>query len=251
MFCPKCRTEYREGFSRCDDCDVDLIAELAPITQPEPKPISYVEIARFRDPALALLASGGLEADGIASRLHDNHVITLNWKYSYVVGGVKLWVAKEDAEDALTLLQSDGSAALTDGVGFPAAAEDRCPHCGGTDAVAVHATYQPAAYLLLLATLAPLPSIARWAIAWTIAFATACAGFTILFAVSATLRGLVLACRDCSQPWPRRALVSEADCGPPKTDSARTFLARWRFWLLWLLMALAAVAMLRSYVRHP
>lgn len=28
MFCPVCRAEYRPGFTRCTDCDVDLVAEL-------------------------------------------------------------------------------------------------------------------------------------------------------------------------------------------------------------------------------
>jgi hypothetical protein len=28
MFCPECRAEYRPGFSRCADCDVDLVQEL-------------------------------------------------------------------------------------------------------------------------------------------------------------------------------------------------------------------------------
>jgi hypothetical protein len=30
MFCPKCRGEYREGFTRCAECDVPLTAELPP-----------------------------------------------------------------------------------------------------------------------------------------------------------------------------------------------------------------------------
>ena len=28
MFCPVCKVEYRSGFSRCTDCDVDLVQEL-------------------------------------------------------------------------------------------------------------------------------------------------------------------------------------------------------------------------------
>jgi len=28
MFCPKCKAEYREGFTHCSDCDVDLVASL-------------------------------------------------------------------------------------------------------------------------------------------------------------------------------------------------------------------------------
>jgi hypothetical protein len=28
MFCPRCKAEYRKGFTRCSDCDVDLVWEL-------------------------------------------------------------------------------------------------------------------------------------------------------------------------------------------------------------------------------
>ena len=27
-FCPKCKYEYREGFTLCPDCDVELVPEL-------------------------------------------------------------------------------------------------------------------------------------------------------------------------------------------------------------------------------
>jgi hypothetical protein len=30
MFCPRCKTEYRPGFTRCSDCDVDLMEALSP-----------------------------------------------------------------------------------------------------------------------------------------------------------------------------------------------------------------------------
>lgn len=35
MFCPECKAEYRAGFTRCADCDVDLVANL-----PEAKPVN-------------------------------------------------------------------------------------------------------------------------------------------------------------------------------------------------------------------
>jgi hypothetical protein len=36
MFCPQCKAEYRPGFSRCSDCEVDLVNELPPQTsQPD------------------------------------------------------------------------------------------------------------------------------------------------------------------------------------------------------------------------
>lgn len=28
MFCPKCKCEYRAGFTHCSDCDVDLVQQL-------------------------------------------------------------------------------------------------------------------------------------------------------------------------------------------------------------------------------
>jgi hypothetical protein len=28
MFCPECRAEYRPGFTRCSDCDVELVHEI-------------------------------------------------------------------------------------------------------------------------------------------------------------------------------------------------------------------------------
>src|SRR6185295_19187951 len=30
MYCPQCRSEYRQGFTRCSDCDVELVWELPP-----------------------------------------------------------------------------------------------------------------------------------------------------------------------------------------------------------------------------
>jgi hypothetical protein len=29
VICPECETEYREGFTRCSDCDIALVAALA------------------------------------------------------------------------------------------------------------------------------------------------------------------------------------------------------------------------------
>jgi hypothetical protein len=34
MFCPRCKCEYREGFTICADCDVALVAELSVESSP-------------------------------------------------------------------------------------------------------------------------------------------------------------------------------------------------------------------------
>ena len=35
MICPQCETEYRDGITRCADCDVALVNELAPAAYDE------------------------------------------------------------------------------------------------------------------------------------------------------------------------------------------------------------------------
>lgn len=35
MFCPVCQSEYREGFTECTDCRVELVDTLLPQPQPE------------------------------------------------------------------------------------------------------------------------------------------------------------------------------------------------------------------------
>jgi hypothetical protein len=47
MFCPKCRCEYRPGFTRCADCDVPLVEELPSLPPPEPdRPLQKWELDR-------------------------------------------------------------------------------------------------------------------------------------------------------------------------------------------------------------
>jgi hypothetical protein len=36
MFCPNCRAEYRPGFARCSDCDVELVENLPPPNTQDP-----------------------------------------------------------------------------------------------------------------------------------------------------------------------------------------------------------------------
>ena len=41
MFCPKCKSEYREGFYKCADCGADLVDQLP--SEPEDE-VSYVDL---------------------------------------------------------------------------------------------------------------------------------------------------------------------------------------------------------------
>ncbi len=66
MFCPRCRTEYRQGFTRCSDCDIDLVSTLPPDPpEPEDNHFNLVELySPTTEPEMALIKSI-LEEDNI------------------------------------------------------------------------------------------------------------------------------------------------------------------------------------------
>lgn len=50
MFCPECGLEFEEGSTRCDDCEVDLVAD--PPEEEESEPVEFqrlVEVADITD----------------------------------------------------------------------------------------------------------------------------------------------------------------------------------------------------------
>ncbi len=54
MYCPICRAEYREGFTECTDCDVDLVDKLAPL----PEIPGFVKLATiFSEGDIAVIKS--------------------------------------------------------------------------------------------------------------------------------------------------------------------------------------------------
>ena len=60
MFCPKCGSEYRPGFDRCNDCDTDLVEAL-----PESKPVRLAVIFETSDASLIPVVESLLRAAGI------------------------------------------------------------------------------------------------------------------------------------------------------------------------------------------
>jgi hypothetical protein len=70
MFCPVCRAEYRRGFTRCADCDADLVASLSEVrgtTAPgsESNDESAVVLWAGVDPRMSDLISKALTDSGI------------------------------------------------------------------------------------------------------------------------------------------------------------------------------------------
>jgi membrane protease YdiL (CAAX protease family) len=64
MFCPNCGSEYRPGFSRCVDCEVDLVDEIPPPSEPE-EPITLATVYATGDRALLARATALLDDAGI------------------------------------------------------------------------------------------------------------------------------------------------------------------------------------------
>jgi len=105
MFCPQCKAEYRAGFTKCSDCDVDLVKEL-PV---DPQPISetdhpqLVVVRTYTSHVEADLARTALEAAGIESMFTSDD----EGRQSPGLGftrGTALLVRSEDAEDADEIL---------------------------------------------------------------------------------------------------------------------------------------------------
>jgi hypothetical protein len=63
MYCPNCRSEYRPGFTRCNDCDVALVAELLP--EKETEFTDLVEVLSTADVGQVALIESILEAEEI------------------------------------------------------------------------------------------------------------------------------------------------------------------------------------------
>lgn len=60
MFCPQCRSEYREGFTRCDNCNVALVAVLPPEAG-DPSDRDLVMAFETGDPGLLAMAHSILD----------------------------------------------------------------------------------------------------------------------------------------------------------------------------------------------
>src|SRR5262245_3917962 len=108
MFCPQCKAEYRAGFTKCSDCDVDLVKEL-PV---DPQPISETEhpqlvvVRTYPSHVEADLARTALEAAGIESMFGSDDQGGQSPGLAFT-RGIALLVRSEDVEDADEILSVD------------------------------------------------------------------------------------------------------------------------------------------------
>lgn len=112
MFCPECRSEYREGFTQCADCRVPLVDVLPDPTGPATEPFArIVTVYRTSDAALIALARSLLESAGIqyeakGEGIQDFFALgRVANSFNIVVGPVEIQVEEGDAEEAAALLK--------------------------------------------------------------------------------------------------------------------------------------------------
>ncbi len=104
-----------------------------------------VMIRQFRDLPEALLAKGSLESAGIECFLADENLVRLDWFISNFIGGIKLRVQAQDAENARQLLDEPILEGIyVQGVGLYE--QPRCPKCRSLD-VSFRELDRPIAYM--------------------------------------------------------------------------------------------------------
>ena len=108
MFCPRCRAEYRFGFTRCNECDVKLVYRLPDEPQQEfaEPEAELVTVRTFNNRLDADIAKMTLDAAGIESMLRSDRS-SAESRYIPIVGNIELLVRSEDADDADEILSLD------------------------------------------------------------------------------------------------------------------------------------------------
>lgn len=99
MFCPKCRLEYKEGFTTCSDCNVPLVSELLPESGPDF--VDYKEVLYTNSPSDRALISSILDAEGITYFFQGEYVAA----YVYNAIPVRLMVKDDQVQQTMEILK--------------------------------------------------------------------------------------------------------------------------------------------------
>lgn len=108
MYCPKCRAEFRDGFSRCGSCDVELVNELPP--EEEQLIDDYSVAMTTTDETMLIIAKSLLDAAEVPYLIRGEDI--LNVFPGLLIGAssrdsydmMAILVPKEFAEDATEIL---------------------------------------------------------------------------------------------------------------------------------------------------
>jgi len=113
MICPKCGCEYREGFTRCADCHVDLVEQLEIECEKEPGNQDFGEELNL---VMVKNAANDYEASLIMNLLEENNIPCirkdreaggyLKITMGYSIYGSDIYVDEKDYDAARELIDS-------------------------------------------------------------------------------------------------------------------------------------------------
>src|ERR1700675_3377904 len=96
MFCPVCKAEYRQGFTRCADCDVELVYELPaaaivpiePVDPGDPEEDPFCSFWKGDDPRVHAELCELLGEQGIPHKTirRQDHLFNWNTKSAFEIG---------------------------------------------------------------------------------------------------------------------------------------------------------------------
>src|SRR6266702_939291 len=130
MFCPQCKVEYRRGFTRCSDCDIDLVYESPAAAhssgeagmRAENSDDPFCSFWRGDDPRIHAELCELLNEEGIPQKTirREDHLFNLNIKSAFEIGipfsqfpkaeaAIKNAYGTEQKQDATRLLPFAGS----------------------------------------------------------------------------------------------------------------------------------------------
>lgn len=110
MICPTCGSEYREGYMRCESCDIDLVEPPPPPPEiPEESLVKVYETGNaavipvlesvFQDAGIEYLAKGEPIQDLFGAGRFGSNV-------NYAIGPVEFYVSEEDEDEARALVKT-------------------------------------------------------------------------------------------------------------------------------------------------
>ena len=108
MICPECGSEYRDGFTRCTDCEIDLVEPPAPAGE---LPVSRLVKVYETGNAAVIPVVQSLLADAEIDFMTKGEPIQdlFGWgrfgtNLNYVIGPVYFYVREEDQQEAAAIL---------------------------------------------------------------------------------------------------------------------------------------------------
>jgi len=104
MFCPKCKSEYREGFYKCADCGVGLVYGQPPEAEDDIRYVEMVEVfSTYNQGDIAFIKSV-LDGEGIHYFFSGENALMMVAAGAYA----RLLVKADEADRAREILQDLG-----------------------------------------------------------------------------------------------------------------------------------------------